>query len=414
MNWAGNYLYSAERWHFPTTLEQVPELVTQCTQLRAVGTRHSFNGIADCTQDMISLQDCDRVLALDRERSTVTVEAGIRYGQLARYLESTGYALHNLASLPHISVAGACATATHGSGDGNGNLATAVSALEIVTADGRCVTLSRAQDSDRFPGAVVGLGALGVVTKLTLDIVPAFTLRQDVYENLPMAHLEDRFDEIMASAYSVSLFTDWRTDVFNQWWRKSVLPEDAKFHENPGRFGATPATEPRHPLAGLPVENCTAQMGAPGPWHERLPHFRMDYLASAGEELQSEYLVPRRFACAALRALSGIRGRIAPLLQISEIRTVAADDLWMSTCYREASVALHFTWLKEWPAVQALLPEIEAILAPFEARPHWGKLFTTPAERLQSLYPKLPEFRNLVRSFDPHGKFRNAYLETFL
>lgn len=412
-NWAGNYTYGAARWHFPKTIEQIPELVARCRKIKALGTRHSFNGIADSDHDILSLAHCDRVLALDRERRTVTVEAGIRYGQLARYLDAEGFALHNLASLPHISVAGACATATHGSGDGNGNLATAVSGMEIVTADGERVVLARERDGETFLGAVVGLGALGVVTQLTLDLVPGFTLRQDVYENLPMAALEAQFDEILSSAYSVSLFTDWRTEAFNQLWLKSVIPAEA-VPALPTRYGATLAPAPRHPLAGISAENCTQQLGVAGPWHERLPHFRMEFTPSVGEELQSEYLVPRPNACAALRAVYALREQVSPLLQISEIRTVAADDLWMSPCYRQACVAIHFTWRKDWAAVQALLPEIETALAPFDARPHWGKLFTLPPARLQALYTRLPDFQRLMRSLDPDGKFRNAFLDALL
>src|SRR5215212_3574935 len=184
-NWAGNYTYSAARFHAPETVEQLQELVSRSSKLRALGSRHSFNGIADTTEDQISMEHFDQVLALDRERGTVTVEAGIKYGQLGQYLHSQGYALHNMASLPHISLAGACATATHGSGDDNGNLAIAVAALEMVTANGDVVVLSRDQHPEQFPGAVVGLGGLGVVTKMTLDMVPMFAMQQEVYENLP-------------------------------------------------------------------------------------------------------------------------------------------------------------------------------------------------------------------------------------
>lgn len=413
-NWSGNYTYSAARWHYPQSLAEVQEIVAQCDTLRALGTRHSFNGIADCTEDIVSLSHCNQVLELDREQQTVTVEAGIRYGELARYLYAEGYALHNLASLPHISIAGACATGTHGSGVGNGSLATAVRALEFIAADGSPVALSRAQDGETFAGAVVGLGALGVVTKLTLAVEPAFTVRQDVYEHLPREQWKQHFDEIVSSAYSVSLFTDWRTSTFNQLWLKSLTTEADATDAVSERFGAILATVPRHPLVELSAENCTAQLGVPGPWHERLPHFRMDFTPSVGEELQTEYLVPRRYALEALQALYGLHEKIAPLLQISEIRTVAADDLWLSPCYQEDCVALHFTWLKDWPGVQRLLPEIEAALEPFDARPHWGKLFTTLPERLRALYPKLPDFQRLLRTYDPNGKFRNAYLNAFL
>ncbi len=413
-NWAGNYTYSAARRHRPETLEQVQELVTRCRKIKVLGTRHSFNGIADTPEDLLSLEHFNQVVALDRERRTVTIEAGVRYGDLCRYLHGAGYALHNLASLPHISVAGACATATHGSGDRHGNLATIVSAIEIVTADGGAVTLSREQHGDAFAGAVVGLGGLGVVTKLTLNIVPTFAMRQDVYENLPLAQVEQRFDEIVSSAYSVSLFTDWQGANFTQVWLKRRVTEHDSFAAEPEFFGATPAGDPRHPIAGISAVNCTEQMGVPGPWHERLPHFRLEYTPSSGEELQSEYLVPRQHAVAALRAIHGLREQVAPLLQISEVRTIAADDLWMSPCYRQDCVALHFTWIKDWPAVSKLLPRLEEQLSPFDARPHWGKLFTMPPARLQSLYPKLPDFQQLLMCYDPQGKFRNAFLDAYL
>jgi xylitol oxidase len=413
-NWAGNITYSADRWHFPTRLDEVPDIVRRSTKIRALGTRHSFNRIADCTEDIVSMAACRQVLSLDRDRHTVTVEAGIRYGELGQVLQEAGYAVPNLASLPHISVAGACATATHGSGDRNGNLATTVRALELVTADGERVAFSREEDGETFAGAVVGLGALGVVTKLTLAIVPAFAIRQNVYENLPLAELEAHFEAIESSAYSVSLFTDWREARFNQVWLKQIVTDPDDFEPAPTFFGVAAAPGPRHPLDGMSAVNCTEQMGVPGPWHERLPHFRMNFMPSAGEELQSEYLLPRRHACAALRAVYSLRERIAPLLQISEIRTVAADDLWMSPCYQEACVGIHFTWLPDWPGVRSVLPEIETALAPFDARPHWGKLFTTPPDRLQALYSRLPDFRRLLQTYDPRGKFRNEFLDSLL
>ncbi len=413
-NWARNYTYSAARWHYPKTVEHVQELVMRCRKLKALGTRHSFNGIANTAEDIISLEHFDRVLALDRERRTVTVEAGVRYGQLCRYLHHEGFALHNLASLPHISIAGACATATHGSGDGNGNLATIVSAMEIVTANGEVIVLSREHDGDRFQGAVVGLGGLGVVTKLTLDILPAFDMRQDVYENLPLAQLENNFDAILSSAYSVSLFTDWQSDRISQVWLKRRVPDSAAFAPEAEWFGATLAPNDRHPIPGLSAINCTKQMGIPGPWHERLPHFRMDYMPSSGEELQTEYLVPRQHAFAALSAIAQLRDQVAPLLQICEVRTIAADSFWMSPCYKQACIGIHFTWKKNWEAVRSLLPLLEERLAPFSARPHWGKLLTMSPARLQSLYDKLPDFQVLLRSYDPPGKFRNAFLDTYI
>ena len=410
-NWAGNYRYSAAQIHYPETVEQIQELVSRRNKVKALGTRHSFNDIADSPGELIALQHLDKILDLDPERRTVTVEAGVRYGNLARWLHEAGYALHNLASLPHISVAGACATGTHGSGDRHGNLATAVSALELVTASGEVVVLSRERDREQFDGAVVGLGGLGVVTKLTLDISPTFQMQQDVYENLPLAVLEDHYDELTAGTYSVSLFTDWRSSTINQVWLKRQIPDGVSVKAEPELLGAKLAVTHLHPIAALSAENCTEQLGVGGPWFERLPHFRMDFTPSSGEELQSEYLLPRQHAFAAFRAIDQLREHIAPLLLISEVRTVAADELWMSPCYKQACVAIHFTWKQDWESVRKVLPLIEEGLASFDARPHWGKLFTMSHTRLKSLYEKFPDFQHLLQQYDPSGKFRNAYLD---
>ena len=409
-NWAGNLTFQATNIHYPTTIEQIQAVVSHSSKLRVLGSGHSFNDIADSTQDLLSLSNYNQVLTLDRARHTVTVEAGITYGQLCVQLQREGYALHNLASLPHISVAGACATATHGSGDHNGNLATIVSAMELVTADGTILELSREQ----LYGAVVGLGGLGIVTKLTLEIMPTFEVRQDVYENLPLAQLENHFDEITASAYSVSFFTDWQNERVNQVWLKRRVTPGPTFEVAPELFGATLASVRRHPITGYSAENCTEQLGIPGPWYDRLPHFRIGFTPSSGEELQTEYLIPRQHALTAFRAIAQLQAQLAPLLQVSEIRTIAADNLWLSPCYQQACVGLHFTWKKDWEAVRQLLPLIEAQLAPLDARPHWGKLFTLPASRVQSLYAKLPDFQQLLRSNDPHGKFRNSFLDKYI
>jgi alditol oxidase len=413
-NWAGNYIYSASRFHRPTTIAQVQEIVSQSKKIRALGSRHSFNGIADCNEDLVSLEHLNHVIALDCENHTVTIEGGIKYGPLCEYLHREGFALHNLASLPHISVAGACATGTHGSGNRNGNLATAVVALEIVTANGDVITLSRDQHTDQFDGAVVGLGGLGVVTKLTLHIQPTFEMRQTLYENLALSELTNLFDEITDSAYSVSLFTDWKDAGFNQVWLKQQVTNSATETEVSNFFGATPAMRDLHPIGSLSAENCTEQMGVLGAWYERLPHFKMDFMPSSGEELQTEYLIPRQYAVAAIEAINQIRGQIAPLLQISEIRTVAADSLWMSPCYGQPCVALHFTWKMDWEAVRQLLPLLEEQLAPFQARPHWGKLFTLPPKQVRALYERLSDFQDLLRYYDSQGKFRNDYLDKYV
>jgi alditol oxidase len=409
-NWAGNLDYSTDRLYAATSFEQVQDYVKRESKLKVLGTRHCFNNIADSKDGFLSLKPMDTVIALDPAKHTVTVGAGITYGQLCPYLDSKGFALHNLASLPHISVAGACSTATHGSGEKNGNLATAASGLEMVTASGDVVNLSRERDGETFRGAVVGLGALGVITKVTLDIQPTFLMRQYVYENLPLIQLKDHFDAIESSAYSVSLFTDWQKQRINEVWIKSRVEEGQAFHATPEFFGATLATRNLHPIAELSAENCTEQMGVPGRWYERLPHFRMGFTPSAGKELQSEFFVPRQHAVEAILAVERLGDQVSPHLLISEIRAIAADELWLSPCYEQPCVTIHFTWKQDWPAVSKLLPVIEKELAPFHARPHWGKLFTTSPAELRGIYKKMPDFIELSKKYDPQGKFRNEYL----
>jgi xylitol oxidase len=411
-NWAGNFEYSTEKLYPAASLQQVQEFVKKQSRLKVLGTRHCFNKIADSKDQLLSLKAMDKVVALDPDARTVTVEAGMSYGQLCPYLDSKGYALHNLASLPHISIAGGCTTATHGSGEKNGNLSTAVSALEFVTAAGEVVTLSSRRDSETFQGAVVGLGALGVITKVTLDIQPTYQMRQYVYQDLPMAELRDHFDAIESSAYSVSLFTDWQKQRFNEVWLKSRVQPGQEFDAPAEFYGAKRATRNLHPIVELSAENCTEQMGVPGPWYERLPHFRMGFTPSAGKELQAEYFVPRQHAMEAIMVVERLRDQVGPHLMISEIRAIAADNLWMSPCYQQPCVTIHFTWKPEWPAVSQLLPVIEKELAPFQARPHWGKLFTMSPSQLHSRYEKLPEFIQLSRKYDPQGKFRNDFLNT--
>jgi xylitol oxidase len=408
-NWAGNYTYSTKNLAVAKTVEDVRQNVRSQSHLKALGARHSFNGIADSTVEQISLKPFDQI-ELDVTAKTVTVGAGVTYGQLAPYIDSRGFAVHNLASLPHISVVGACATATHGSGSKNGNLSTAVRAMEIVTANGDVVTFSREKLGDKYPGTVVGLGALGVITKITLDVRPTFQIAQTVYEDLPFSQLEAHLDDIFASGYSVSIFTDWQKHRATQVWVKRRV--------NPGRlrdpyfYGAKPATQNLHPLAGHSAENCTEQMGVPGPWYERLPHFKMNFTPSSGAELQSEYFVPRDKGYAAILAVEQLRDQITPHLLITEFRTVAADDLWTSPCYQRPSMTIHFTWKPEWPDVKKVLPLIEEKLAPFGGRPHWAKLFTMQPANLRAQYAKMRDYRALLAQYDPTGKFRNEFINT--
>jgi xylitol oxidase len=410
-NWAGNLQYHTSDVSYPSLIEQVQDIVRKSDKIKALGSRHSFNTIADSTHKQVSLKSLNKVVSLDKTTHQVTVEGGIKYGELAPYLHQNGYALHNLASLPHISIAGASVTATHGSGINNGNLSTQIAALEFVNAAGDLVTLSKKKDADQFEGAVVNLGAIGVITKLTLDLLPTFNMKQVVYQNLPMQELEKNFMSIFSSGYSVSLFTDWKNRNINEVWIKSIADKNSSANIPPELFGAKLATRNLHPIEEMSAENVTDQMGIAGPWYERLPHFKMGFTPSAGKELQSEFFVPLEHAYEAIMAMEKLHEKISPHLFISEIRVIKADNFWMSPCYKKDCVALHTTWKQEIETVNNLISLVEEQLAPFNPRPHWAKLFNMAPSVLQSRIERLADFKELVKTYDPKGKFSNEFLE---
>lgn len=409
-NWAGNYEYRAASVARPRSVDELRDLVLGAPEVRALGTRHSFNDLADTPGLMISTGDLPGDIRIDEAARTVTVGGGVRYGDLAQALQEAGWALHNLASLPHISVAGAIATATHGSGDRNGNLATAVSGLRILDGTGELVDLRRGDEG--FDGAVVGLGALGVVTEVTLDIRPTYDARQRLFGGVPWDAVLGRLDEVTSAAYSVSLFTTWDEDTVSLAWLKELDGMEPLVGDD--FFGAPALTEPRHMIPTMDVRNTTEQLGVVGPWSERLAHFRFAFTPSNGEEIQSEYLVPRARAVEAIEAVRRLAPIVAPLLQISEIRTVAADELWLSSAYGTDVVGIHFTWVRDQEGVEAVLPRLEAELLPLGARPHWGKLFLDRDHLVPALYPRLADFASLAGRFDPAARFRNPYLTRLL
>ena len=411
-NWAGNLAYRADSVHYPTSVVAVQELVARWQRVKALGTRHSFNTIADSPGGaLISLSELAPDIAIDAEAMTVSVTGGTRYGVLAAELQAQGYALHNTGSLPHISVACATATGTHGSGDRNGILSTAVSAVELVKADGSLVRIDRSNPD--LKALAVGLGAFGVITRVVLDIQPSYLVRQDVYRNAPWDTVLDAFDAVMASAYSVSLIGDFGSPVISQLWQKSRVESVPDANEQ-----LDPVPESLHggtwydDAEELPDHALTVRAGIAGPWSERLPHFRLDAPPSAGgDELQTEYFVDRRHAVNALRTLRSLGGRISPHLHATEIRTAAADDLWLSPAYERDSLCIGFTWRKHPTEVMALLPKIEAALAAYEPRPHWGKLFVFNDDDLARRFPRLPDFLELTTTYDLTGKFSNAFIE---
>jgi alditol oxidase len=411
-NWAGNLTYRAARVVHPATIDELQQALAAGGPVRVLGTRHSFNDLADTEGTLIATDRLPVHVDTSSGRGVVRLLGGLRYGDLAPRLHERDLALANLASLPHISIAGAIATGTHGSGDRIGSLATAVRSIAFVTPGGEHRLLQRGEDD--FAGAVVHLGALGVVTGLELEVEPTYDVAQTVYEHPAWDAILAELDAVTALGTSVSIFTTWaRTDVADQLWVKQRLPIETDAAASVAlikRLGARAASDPRHPIPGMAADACTPQLGEPGPWHERLPHFRLEFTPSAGEELQSEYLVPRADAVAALEVVRSLSTRIAPLLLTSEVRTVRADDLWLSPAHGVDVVGIHFTWRRDEAAVRALLPALEAAL-PETARPHWGKVFTLPGDELRRRYPRFDDFAALRERHDPEGRLRNVFLE---
>jgi alditol oxidase len=407
--WSGTHRFTARTVIAARTIDDVRRAVTAGGRVRALGTRHSFNDLADNGETLVTVIGIAPEPVLDETARTVTVGAGITYGALAAWLQERGWALPNLGSLPHISVAGATATGTHGSGTRNRILSAAIAGLEYVDADGELRQAGRADPG--FDGMAVGLGAFGVVVRITLDVQPTYLIRQDVYAGPTWDRVLADLDAIMSAAYSVSLFTDWTGDSMQMAWVKRRLdaPERDPSATPEEFFGAPRDLGPVR-LVDAPVDNLTI-VGAAGPWSERLPHFRLDSPPSNGDEIQSEYFIDRGNGAAALDAVRRLSPVITPLLLVSEFRATAADALWLSGSYGRETLAIHFTWRNQPDQVSVALTAVEAALAPFGARPHWGKLTHIQAGQPELLYPRLGDARALFERLDPAGRFSNHRLE---
>ena len=406
-NWSKNIEFNDRKYFQPESISELQELIRTNQKIRVRGTAHCFNDIADTSSYAINLSKMPKTIEVDVEKKSVLVAAGLKYGELAPVLHEQGWALDNLASLPHISIAGSISTGTHGSGIKNQNLANQVLSLDMVTAEGELRHLDRT--SPAFNALVVGLGLGGIVYRYELKIEPTFEVRQVIYPDIPLDVLQRSFDQIMGSAYSVSYFTDWGSDQVGNLWCKfradEVIPDSIG--------GCAQADKKYHPITSVNPEACTEQLGVPGDWHQRLSHFKLEFTPSVGEEIQTEFFIDRKDASAAIEVLSKLGDEITPLLWITELRTIAADDLWLSGAYQRDTLGIHFTWKKE-DAIYPVVEKVEAALRPFNYRPHWGKVFTAEAQYLKSVYPKMSEFKALVEALDPTKKFENSFTRRFL
>ncbi|MBO9050431.1 D-arabinono-1,4-lactone oxidase [Curtobacterium flaccumfaciens] len=403
LNWSGTVTYTAERVVRPSSIDEAAQVVADADRVHGLGTRHSFNDVADTPGTLLDLTGIPTDLVVDAEHRTVTLGAGTRYGDVAADIDRAGFALHNTGSLPHISVGGAVATGTHGSGTTLGSLATAVRAFEVLGPDGSGRTIDRTDPA--FDGAVLHLGLLGIVTRVTLDVEPSYRMRQDVYGAVPWDTFTANVAEVHATAYSVCAYTVFG-DAITEVLVKSRVPEGAEDVPVPETLAGA------RRLPGTPGDDHrTARDGSVGPWWDRLPHFPIGSVPSHGSEVQSEHFVPLRHAAAALDALRGLADRIQPHLHVCELRTMAADDLWLSPTQGEDVLCIAFTWKKHPTEVAALLPDLEARLAAFDGRPHWGKMSSLDQAAVAGLYPRLADFRDLVARADPERTFASAFGE---
>jgi xylitol oxidase len=408
LNWSGTYHFTAREMIAARTIGEVQRAVAGRPggRVRAIGTRHSFNDLADNGATLVSVTGIAPEPVIDEAAHTVTVGAGVTYGALAAWLQDQGWALGNLGSLPHISVAGATATGTHGSGSRNRILSAALAGLQYVAADGELRHADRsAQD---FGGMAVGLGAFGIVVRVTLDIEPSYLVRQDAYTHLPWDRAVAELESIMSAAYSVSLFTDWSGESLRAAWVKRRV-ESAEDSVPDEFFGARRDPGPVR-FIDAPADNLTV-VGVAGPWSQRLPHFRLDSTPSNGDEIQSEYFVDRQHGAAALEAVRRRSRGITPVLMVTEIRATAQDELWLSGSYQRETLAIHFTWRNRPDEVNAALKDVEEALEPFAARPHWGKVSHIRASQAAQRYPRLADARDLFERLDPDGRFSNRRLE---
>ena len=399
-NWAGTYEYTAPRIVPASTVRDVQRAIAAGGPVHALGTRHSFTDLPDTTGTLLDLATLTDGFSLDTDAATVTVAAGTRYGELALWLDQRGFALHNLGSLPHISVGGATATGTHGSGNRNGVLTSAVRGILYVGADAEVHQVRRG-DPD-FDALAVGVGAFGVIVALTLEVQPTYRARQDVYQGLSWDAALETLDDITGAGYSVSIFTRWDADLLGDVWVKSRLEAD----DDPISDGLLDGARrvEANPLEG--VADLTELGGVPGPWMLRLPHFRLDGQPSFGDEIQSEYFVTRSDAPAALRAVRELAPLVQPHLFVSELRTAASDDLWLSPAYQRDVLAIHFTWHNDPAGVRSVSAARRGGAGSVPGAPALGQAAPVRCRSGRARAPSPRRRARRVRAAGPRGSFR--------
>jgi FAD-linked oxidoreductase len=445
-NWAGTATATPARWAQPRSEAEICAAVKEAAAaglpVRALGSGHSFTAAAATSGLALDLSLWTGVTAADTRTGLVTVRSGTTLRALNAALAEFGLALANLGDIDAQTIAGALATGTHGTGARLGGLATQIEALDLVLADGSLVSCSASARPDLFAATRVGLGALGVVTAVTLRCVPSFTLAADE-RPMPVEQVIEEFGALAAA-----------NDHFEFYWfpygrqalvkRNNRVPSGGPAAVPAGRAAgraAVPAGRAAAPMPGWRrfwefevMENaafgtlCRLGRAAPRlvPALNRLSSaalsarsytdasYRVFVTPRRVHFVESEYAVPRESLPGVLAELRRAVPRLAdPVMFPVEVRVAAADDIWLSTAYGRDSAYIAVHQYAGLP-YRAYFDLFESVVAPVAGRPHWGKLHSLDAGRLGPLYPRFEDFRRVRAEVDPEARFGNAYLARVL
>jgi L-gulono-1,4-lactone dehydrogenase len=424
-NWAGTAAAEPARRYLPRTAESIADAVKEAGSagltVRALGSGHSFTPAAATSGAALDLSGWTGIVTADAESGLVTVRSGTTIRALNAALDVLGLAMPNLGDIDAQTIAGAICTGTHGTGARLGGLATQVEALELVLADGSLVSCSATRHPEMFAAARVGLGALGVISTVTLRCVPAFTLAADE-RPMPLAEVTARFEEFAADndhfefywfPYGRNALVKRNNRVapggrgmpaWRRFWEYDVMENAA--------FGALCRTGRAVPALIRPLNRLAAATLSERSYSDS--SHRVFVTPRRVRFVESEYAVPRESVLDVLAELRRAVGRLAsPVMFPVEVRVAASDDIWLSTGYgrRTAYVAIHqYVGLP----YQEYFRVFESIAAAVDGRPHWGKLHTLDAGRLASLYPRFADFLRVRDQADPERRFTNPYLDQVL
>lgn len=426
-NWGRSASVRPVRVERPRSPEGVQRAVkaaqAQGLTVKAVGAGHSFTGIAVAPGVLLELDDMQGLVSADAGSGLVTVLGGTRLHRMPGLLAPYGLAMQNLGDIDRQSIAGAIATGTHGTGKGFGGIATQVRGLTLVTAEGEFLRIDAERNADMLSGAVVGLGALGIVVEVTLQCVPAFLLHA-VDSRVPIDDALETLHERAADADHLEFYWHPHTDVALM-KTQTRLPESAARHPIPmlrrwvdetvlsnGVFGAYCAASRIAPAIIPPFNRLAVRLTGHAEYTDRSHRVLVHDRAVRFREM--EYAIPADDVVPAVQAIRKLIDQRGWRIEFPiEVRFAAADDLWLSTAYGRDSayVAVHRYWRAD---PRAYFDAVEQIMLDLGGRPHWGKLHSLDDEQLRARYPRFDDFLALRNRLDPGRLFGNRHLERVL